>query len=304
MAKSDTEKEKKREKHKSRHSSRERSRSREKKGKLKEHKRKKDHSSSSSKSAQQECDKSNETDKVEMKASSLSRNDTPKNLEMFNLNGMNVGDLQQHIASLQFKINSQLIPKRQQLLNQMSNIRNRMNQVKKRKECIIRETKEIMDSIVMRLNTRENYKCSSLEADMMEIQNQLDDIHNYVSRLPSILEQQTNSNSDGNSHFDIKSFKDNINELILECEYLANKPFKTCLDVTCEDFEKEIYRFKIPSNEELYRIIEEKDAVIRSLKKEMEELKRLKNEEVSRLSHLYVSTKKELFEWISLIDRT
>ncbi len=56
------------------------------------------------------------------------------------------------------------------------------------------------------------------------------------------------------------------------------------------------------SMDELKIVIESQNELIERLIREKEDLRREKDEEIAQMYRLYLSTKRELFEWISIID--
>ncbi len=54
--------------------------------------------------------------------------------------------------------------------------------------------------------------------------------------------------------------------------------------------------------DELKNVIESQNELIERLIREKEDLRREKDEEIAQMYRLYLSTKRELFEWISIID--
>lgn len=57
------------------------------------------------------------------------------------------------------------------------------------------------------------------------------------------------------------------------------------------------------SLEELKNVIRSQNEIIARLMREKEEVRRQKDDEIAQLYRLYLSTKKELFEWISMVDK-
>lgn len=93
------------------------------------------------------------------------------------------------------------------------------------------------------------------------VQNQLDDITNFVNKVANLLTikpsqqpeatvKKDKTSNDSTSETPTSTFIESMNhlnifnELQYECEYLANKPFKKEIDVSVSDFSRDISTLK------------------------------------------------------------
>ncbi len=93
------------------------------------------------------------------------------------------------------------------------------------------------------------------------VQNQLDDITNFVNKVANLLTitpsqqpeatvKKEQTSNDSTSETPTSTFIESMNhlnifnELQYECEYLANKPFKKEIDVSVSDFSRDISTLK------------------------------------------------------------
>ena len=195
-----------------------------------------------------------------------------------------------------------LLSKKEHLMQQMRFVRARAEEVQSVRRAIERETLADAEAIVHRLRGAESLKLSLLKHDMDQLQHDLDEIDGFAA----IMKRDSNTAKSGTMNADgsALSTRSRYLEMCAEAERIANKNFKTTIDVQADDFDREVVeRINLATQVEAAKeAAAVKDQMVWMLLQEREELKTTEkkySEEVEKLSQ---ESCKEIEEWVRLTD--
>ena len=187
-------------------------------------------------------------------------------------------------------------------MQQMRFVRARAEEVQSVRRAIERETLADAEAIIHRLRGAESLKLSLLKHDMDQLQHDLDEIDGFAA----IMKRDSNTAKSGTMNADgsALSTRSRYLEMCAEAERIANKNFKTTIDVQADDFDREVVeRINLATQVEAAKeAAAVKDQMVWMLLQEREQLKKTEqkySEEVEKLSQ---ESSKEIEEWVRLTD--
>ena len=198
-----------------------------------------------------------------------------------------------------------LLSKKEHLLQQMRFVRARAEEVQSVRRAIERETLADTESILHRLRGAEALKLSLLKHDMDQLQHDVDEIDGFASTLKADSLNGVGKGGDviNNSAIPV-STRSRYLEMCAEAERIANKPFKTSIDVRADDFDREtVDRANLANQvEDAHEAAAVKDQMVWMLLREREEYKEKEKLYADEINNISAESAKEIEEWVRLTD--
>ena len=198
-----------------------------------------------------------------------------------------------------------LLSKKEHLLQQMRFVRARAEEVQSVRRAIERETLADTESILHRLRGAEALKLSLLKHDMDQLQHDVDEIDGFASTLKADSLNGVGKGGDviNNSAIPV-STRSRYLEMCAEAERIANKPFKTSIDVRADDFDREMVDRANLANqvEDAHEAAAVKDQMVWMLLREREEYKEKEKLYADEINNISAESAKEIEEWVRLTD--
>jgi len=203
-----------------------------------------------------------------------------------------------------------LLSKKEHLLQQMRFVRARAEEVQSVRRAIERETLADTEAILHRLRGAEALKLSLLKHDMDQLQHDVDEIDGFAKmvKADSINNggsngSNSNNNNSSNSGMPM-STRSKYLEMCAEAERIANKPFKTSIDVRADDFDREtVDRANLATQvEAANEAAAVKDQMVWMLLREREEYREKEKLYAEEINNISKESAKEIEEWVTLTD--
>ena len=189
-------------------------------------------------------------------------------------------------------------------------VRARAEEVQSVRRAIERETLADTEAILHRLRGAEALKLSLLKHDMDQLQHDVDEIDGFAKmvKADSINNggsngSNSNNNNSSNSGMPM-STRSKYLEMCAEAERIANKPFKTSIDVRADDFDREtVDRANLATQvEAANEAAAVKDQMVWMLLREREEYREKEKLYAEEINNISKESAKEIEEWVTLTD--
>ncbi|KAL9655712.1 hypothetical protein ABK040_004945 [Willaertia magna] len=199
--------------------------------------------------------------------------------------------LQNNLQELQFLINSKLIPKKTELQNELFTLNKEIENIKREKNKIINEYKLYLNTFVNNIETQEQTKLSIYKQDELNLINELNDINFIINKLGNDLNQIS-------KNIDFTKYIQDIQFITNKEIYLHSKNNKQSSLINFNNPMNDLEFYKI-NYLELQKLLKIKNEIITKL---LIERDLYINNKTNELSQLYLEMKKELYEWMKMVN--
>lgn len=181
----------------------------------------------------------------------------------------------------------------------MYKLQNAIQEIKVAKESIVQESNEVVRPMLEKLQVQEHQKTDALKMQLESLQAATNSIQGFVRKFEQL---SVNSNP---SFYDVTAFLTNFADYTEECKYLCALPCDTLIASNSNiDFSKDMRTMVVKAREydQLKQSLHQKDMLIAKLQEENSKILQQKQTEVAHITQLYLETKTELQNWMSLVS--